>query len=162
MPGLPVNREQRLRAALDGTGMEDQAASLASLPAAQVDLIVAAVRASSRAAIARDKARRRQRVADRRKYHHVEDGQQAGATERMLSATGQRAKRNLDALADLVRFERATIPALKRMAVADLRAQGYSDPEIARALGVTSQRIGQLYGLKADFHPDLAGTGEPV
>src|SRR5260370_41637865 len=126
--------------------MEEQAASLASLPAAEVDVIVAAVKASSRAAIARDKARRRQGVADRRKYHHVEDGQQAGATERMLSATGQRAKRNLDALADLVRFEPATIPPLKRMAGADLRAPGSSDPQIARALGVTSPRIRPHYG----------------
>jgi hypothetical protein len=154
-----VNRLERLRAALDGTGLEDQAASLASLPAAQVDLICSALKASGRAALARDKARRRQRVADRRKYQHIEDGQQASATERMLAATGQRAAQSLDALADLVRFERATIPEVKRLAVAGLRAQGYSDPEIGRALGVTSQRVGQLYGLKADFQPGRRAAG---
>ena len=41
-----VTREQRLRAALGGTGMEDQAASLATLPAAQVNLICSALKAS--------------------------------------------------------------------------------------------------------------------
>jgi hypothetical protein len=156
-----VNRAERIRKVIPGAP-DELVAAVAAKPAAEVDLIVAALRQARRDALDQDKARRRQRVADRRKYGHVEDDQQASATERMLSATGQRAGRSLDALADLVRFERATIPGLKRMAVADLRAQGYSDPEIARALGVTSQRVGQLYGLKADFHLDPAGTGDPA
>ena len=157
-----MNREERLRAALAPAGLEDQAAGLAGLPAAQVALIVAAVRASHRAGREHERQVRRQRVADRRKYGHVEDEQQALATERMLSAAGQRAVRSPDALADLVRFERVTIPGLKQMAVAGLRAQGYSDPQIAAALAVTSQRVGQLYGLKGDFQTGTAGTGGPA
>ena len=85
-----MTREERLRAALDGTGLEDRAADLATLPAAQVDLIVSALRASGRAALARDKARRRQRVADRRKYNHIEDYQQAEATNRQTLALARR------------------------------------------------------------------------
>jgi hypothetical protein len=89
----------------------------------------------------------------------TEDAEQGAATGRMLAAAGRRARHSLEALAELVCFERSAIPELKRMAVADLRAQGYSDREIGRALGITSQRVGQLYGLKAAFHADLAGTG---
>jgi DNA-directed RNA polymerase specialized sigma24 family protein len=147
-----VNRADRVRKVIPGAP-DELVDALAGRPAGEVDLIIAGLRQARRDALAADKAKRRQAREDRRKYHHIEDDQQAGATERMLSATGQRAARSLDALADLVRFERATIPALKRMAVSDLRAQGYSDPEIARALGVTSQRVGQLYGLKENFHP---------
>ena len=45
-----MNREERLRAALAGTGLEDRAADLATLPTGQVDLIVSALKASGRAA----------------------------------------------------------------------------------------------------------------
>ena len=44
LPRCGVTREERLRAALAGTGMEDRAAGLATLPAAQVDLIVSALK----------------------------------------------------------------------------------------------------------------------
>src|SRR5690242_8995834 len=97
LPGrCRVNREERLRAALDGTGIEDRAADLASLPALQVDLIVSALKASGRAALARDRDRRRQRREDRRKYHHIEDDQQAEACERQTLALARRASSNLD------------------------------------------------------------------
>jgi hypothetical protein len=147
-----MNRADRLRRAVPGAPAE-LVTALAARPAAEVDLIVALARQARRDAISDDRARRRQKVADRRRYGHVEDQDQAAATGRMLAAVGHRAGRSIDALAGLVRFERETIPDLKRMAVADLRAQGYSDPAIGRALGITSQRVGQLYGLKSGFQP---------
>jgi hypothetical protein len=127
-----VTRAQRLRAALEGTGMEDQAAGLAALPAAQVDLICSALKASGRAALARDKARRRQRVADRRKHGHVEDDQQAAATERQTLAPARRAGSNLDTLARL-KEHYDDGPSVLALAVGALRAEGYSDGQIGQA-----------------------------
>jgi len=135
-----MNRAERLRSALGGTGLEDQAASLATLPAAQVDLIVAAIRASRRAALAADKARRRQRVADRRRHNHIEDDQQAEATERQTLALARRAGSNLDTLTRLAEHY-ADGPAVLALAVAGLHAQGYSDGEIGQALGITRQAV---------------------
>jgi hypothetical protein len=146
-----VNREQRLRSALEGTGMEDQAASLATLPAAQVDLIVSALKASGRAALARDKARRRQRVADRRKYGHIEDGQQAAAADRQALALARRAGSNLDTLARLKEHYEDG-PSVLALAVAGLRARGYSWAEIAGALDITRQSAWERFGRQG--HPD--------
>jgi hypothetical protein len=156
-----MNRESRLRAALAGTGLEDRAAGLAGLPAAQVDLIVAALRASRRAALAADRARRRQRVADRRKHGHIEDYQQAEACQRQTLALARRAGSNLDTLARL-RDHYDDGPAVLALAVAGARAQGYSDGEIGRALGVTRAAVGQRFGRKGDLYARPAGTGEPA
>jgi hypothetical protein len=132
-----MNREERLRAALDGTSIEDRVADLATLPAAQVDLIVSALKASGRAALARDRDRRRQRREDRRKYHHIEDGQQAEACERqaLALALARRAGSNLETLARL-KEHYDDAPSVLALAVAALRAQGYSDGEIGAALGL--------------------------
>lgn len=135
-----MNREARLRAALAGAGMEDQVADLAGLPAGQVDLIVAVVKAAGRAALARDKARRRQRVADRRKYSHIEDDQQADATNRQTLALARRASLNLDTLARL-KAHYDDGPSVLALAVAGARAQGYSDGEIGRALDCSRQAV---------------------
>jgi hypothetical protein len=153
-----VNREERLRAALDVTGIEDRAADLASLPAAQVDLIVSALKASGRAALARDKERRRQRVADRRKYHHIEDDQQAEACQRQTLALARRAGSNLDTLARL-KEHYDDGPSVLALAVAALRAQGYSDGEIGAALHCTRAAVGQRFGRKGDLYTGQAGTG---
>jgi hypothetical protein len=154
-----VNREERLRAALDGTGIEDRAIlALAALPAAQVDLIVSALKASGRAALARDKQRRRQRVADRRKYGHIEDDQQAEATRRQTLALARRAGSNLDTLARLAEHYDDG-PAVLALAVDGLRAQGYSDGAIGQALGVTRAAVGQRFGRKGDLYAGPAGTG---
>jgi hypothetical protein len=151
-----VNREERLRAALDGTGSEDQAASLAALPAAQVDLICSALRAAGRA-IAKDKARRRQRVADRRKYHHIEDGQQADATDRQALALARRAGSNLDTLARL-KEHYDDGPSVLALAVAGLRAAGYSWADIGAALDITRQSAWERFGRQGDPDSALAGT----
>jgi hypothetical protein len=156
-----MTREERLRAALDGTGMEDQAASLATLPAAQVDLIVAAIKASRRAALIADKARRRQRVADRRKYRHIEDDQQAAATQRQTLALARRAGSNLDTLARL-KEHYDDGPSVLALAVAALRAEGYSDGLIGQALGVTRYAVGLRFGRRGDLYAGRAGTGDPA
>ena len=152
-----MNRLERLRAALGGTGMEDQAASLASLPAAQVDLICSALRASGRAAPARDKQRRRQRVADRRKYRHIEDHQQAEACERQTLALARRAGGNLDTLARLAEHY-AEGPAVLALAVTGLRAQRYSDGEIGAALGISRQAVWKRFSRQPEVGAGLAGT----
>lgn len=140
-----MNREARLRAALNGTGMEDQAAGLAALPAGQVDLIVAAVKAAGRLALARDKARRRQRVVDRRKYNHAEDDQQAAATERQTLALARRAGSNLGTLARL-KEHYDDGPSVLALAVAGAQSRGYSWAEIGQALGTTRQAAQQRFG----------------
>jgi hypothetical protein len=151
LPGrCRMNREERLRAALEGTGLEDRAADLASLPVTQVDLIVSAIKASGRAALARDRERRRQRAADRRKYNHIEDQQQAEACERQTLALARRAGSNLDTLARL-KEHYDDGPSVLALAVAALRAQGYSDGEIGRALGVTRDAVGRRFGRRGDL-----------
>lgn len=148
-----MNREERLSAALDGTGLEHAAAELASLPVGQVNLIVAALKASGRAAVARDKARRRQRREDRRRYHHIEDGQHADATNAMTLALARRAGADLGTLARLQEHYDDG-PAVLALAVAALRAQDYTDGEIGAALGITRQAVGQRFGRKRYVHSD--------
>ena len=149
--GCRVNREERLRAALDGTGIEDRAADLASLPASQVDLIVSAIKASGRAALARDRERRKQRREDRRRFHHIEDGQQAEACLRQTLALARRAGSNLDTLARLKEHYEDG-PSVLALAVAGLRARGYSWAEIAGALDITRQSAWERFGRQG--HPD--------
>ncbi len=151
-----MTREQRLRAALPGAG-DDLIGRLAALPAGVVSDVVTAAKQAHRRGRAHEVAVRRQRKADRRNHGHIEDDQQAGATARMLGATARRAGQSLDALAALAQFEHS-IPELKRVAVADLRAQGYSDPEIAEALGISRQAVGQTFGRKAGFTQDDAAS----
>jgi hypothetical protein len=157
-----MTREQRLRAALGGTGMEDQAPALARLPADQVDLIVRALKASGRAALDRDRQRRRQRREDRRKYGHIEDPDYAAASVRILDGLGRRAGVNLDALEALNRFITGDGPAVLGLAVDGLRARGYSDAEIGSALGITRQGVGQRFGRKHGVYAGPAQTGTPA
>jgi hypothetical protein len=156
-----MNREARLRAALDGTGLGDQAAGLATLPAGQVDQIITMLRAAGRAAIARDKARRRQRVADRRKYGHIEDDQQADATRRQTLALARRAGSNLATLARLAEHY-GDGPEVLALAVAGLRARGYSWADIGSALGITRQSAWERFGCQGDPDTGPAGAGEPA
>jgi hypothetical protein len=158
-----MNREERLRRELAGTGLQDRAHELAALPAAQVDLIARALRASGRAALDRDRQRRRQRRVDRRKYGHVEDPDYVAASVRVLGGLGRRAGSSLDALDALHRFIARDGPAVLAVAVDGLRAQGYSDGEIGGALGITRQAVGQRFGRKGGVHTGhAAGTpGRP-
>jgi hypothetical protein len=139
-----VTREQRLRAALTGTGLEEQAADLASLPAAQVDLIVSAIRASHRAGREHERQVRRQRKADARNHRWYDEDQLTRKNVGSISAAGQRARTNPDALAGLAQA-RAAIDREIDHAVIQLRRE-YPDTEIAAVLGFTSAAIGQRYG----------------
>ena len=156
-----MNREQRLVRGLDGTGLEHRAAELAGLPVSQVDLIVMIARASRRAGRAHERQVRRQRVADRRRYSHVEDGQQAAATQRQTLALARRAGSNLDTLARLAEHY-ADGPAVLGLAVAGLRARDYSWADIGAALGVTRQSAWERFRCQGDPDTGLAGIGDPA
>lgn len=153
-----MNRAARLLAALDGTGLEDRAADLAGLPAGQVDLIAAMIRAAGRAALAGDRQRRRQRREDRRRYRHIEDPEQADACDRQALAFARRAASNLYTLARLSEHYDDG-PAVLALAVAGLRSEGYSDAEIGAALGISRQAVGQRFGRKREVHTGPAGRG---
>ena len=152
-----VNREQRLARELYGTGLEHRAAELAGLPVSQVDLIVAIARASRRAGRERERQVRRQRVADRRRHGHVEDGEQATATQRQTLALARRAGSNPDTLARLAEHY-ADGPAVLALAVAGLRARDYSWADIGAALGITRQSAWERFGRQGDPDTGLAET----
>jgi hypothetical protein len=152
-----LNREQRLARELDGTGLEYRAAELAGLPVSQVDLIVMIARASRRAGREHERQVRRQRVANRRRYGHVEDGQQAAATQRQALALARRAGSNLDTLARLAEHY-ADAPAVLGLAVAGLRARDYPWADIGSALGVTRQSAWERFGRQGDPDTGLAET----
>jgi hypothetical protein len=153
-----VNREERLRRELPD-GLKDRAAELAALPAAHVELIARALRATHRAGREHEKQVRRQRRTDRRKYNHIEDPDYAAASVRILDGLGRRAGSNPDALAGLNRFIEKDGPAVRAMAVDMLRAQGYSWADIGAVLGTTRQSAWERFGRQGD--PDTghaAGT----
>ena len=144
-----MNRVTRLRLLLDGTGLEDQAATLAENPDA--DLIATALKASRTAAV-KHAAELKKRQRRERRY----DAEQVGSAAcRMLGGVGKRgASGDLEAAAvlyDLI--ERQGGPLLD-LTVSGLRAAGYSDPEIARAFARTPQAIGQRFGRKGAFKQD--------
>lgn len=156
-----MNRLERLTAALDGTGMEHRAGDLAQLPAATVDLIVAAIKASRRAAIAADKERRRRRKHDDRVHGNYDDADLADRDDRLAKKHADRAGRNLDTLTRLKQHYDDG-PAVLALAVAGARAQGYSDAAIGRALGVTRWAVGSRFGRCGRLtteRPGAAGTG---
>jgi DNA-directed RNA polymerase specialized sigma24 family protein len=150
-----MNREQRLVAA----GMDSAtAAEIGSLlPAGTVDKVCAALRASHRAGRQHEQTVRRQRRDDRRKHHHIEDDQHAASVERNTLALARRASASLDTLARLSEHY-ADGPTVLALAVAGLRAEGYSDGEIGAALGVTPAAVGQRFGRKRDLYAGRPGT----
>jgi hypothetical protein len=144
-PAGVVNRKDRLRRELAGTDLEHRAAELAGLPVAQVDLIVAALRSSRRAGREHERRVRRQRKADARRHRWYDESELAGRNIRMIARTGDRARRDLDALESLAEFAE-NIDRLTHLAVAALRDQGVSDPLIASALGRTRDAVGRRFG----------------
>lgn len=150
-----MNREQRLRRVMPGAP-QDMIAELAARPVADVDQFISVARQARRDALEQDKAKRRQRTADRRRHGHVEDDQQAAATERQTLALARRAGSNLDTLARLSQHY-ADGHAVLALAVAGLREQGYSDGEIGGALGVSRAAVGQRFGRKGDLYAGRPG-----
>lgn len=147
-----MNRAGRLRKQIPGAP-DELVAVLAARPAAEVDLIVAALRQARRDAIQDQADRRRQRKRDARTYRHYDESELTGRNVRMLQSQGARAGTSLDALAGMVEA-RGLIDAGIAAAVAGLREHDYSDEEIGQALGVTRQAVGQHYGRKGEFTAD--------
>lgn len=149
-----MNREDRLRRELAGTGLEDRAADLAGLPVAQVDLIVAALRASHRAGRDHEAQVRKRNRGRARDADEIAEG-----IARLLDGMGRRAEAgDLDAAAVLYDLTERRGPRLLRAGVAGLRAAGYSDPEIAAGLGVTRQAIGERFGRRGETVPGPGDT----
>jgi hypothetical protein len=155
-----MTREERLRRELPAD-LAHRAAELASLPVAQVDLIVGALRSAHRAGREHERQVRRQRVADRRKYNHIQDDQQADACRRQALALARRAGGNLDTLARLAEHYDDG-PSVLAMAVAGLRAQGISDGLIGQALGITRQAVWKRFPRQPEVDAGTAGTGVPA
>jgi hypothetical protein len=140
----------RQGSALEGTGLEERAPELARLAAGQVDLIVSALRATRRVAVTKDKARRKQRTADRRQHRWIEYEQYADMFARQAAAMGHRAGGDLGALQRLAQhYDDGTF--VMGLAVSGLQARGYSDAEIAGALGVTRQAVSQRWPWQRDL-----------
>jgi hypothetical protein len=143
------DRATRIRKVIPGAP-DELVAALAARPAAEVDLTIAGLRQARRDALNQEKASRRQRRADARKYRHYDEDQLAARNIRMISATGTRASGDLTALESLADFTRHA-DSLMHLAVAGLRSRGYPDEEIGRALGITRQAVGQRFGRKRGF-----------
>ena len=141
-----MNRADRVRKVIPGAP-DDLIAALAAKPAAEVDVIVAALRQARRDALDHEKAKRRQRRADARAHHWYDERELADRIIRIIGQQGKRAARSLDALAGLVEAGEAVATRIDEAAV-ELRGLDYSDVEIAAVLGVTSAAIGQRYGAK--------------
>jgi hypothetical protein len=154
-----VNREDRLRKVIPGAA-DDLITTLAAKPAAEVDLIVSALRQARRDALAHEADRKRQRKLDDRKHGNYDESQLADRNLRLIRKTGERAAANLDALAGLVEAREAITDRIA-LAVPRLRARGISDPLIADTLGISRQAVGQTFGRKGGFTPERAPGGGP-
>lgn len=146
-----MNRRERIKSQAPGAS-DALIDGLASLPLAEVDLVVAALKQARRDAVEEERSRRKQRKRGVR--YDVDEI--AARNGRIVRATGQRASGDLDALAALANMAdhaRAMIP----VAVDGLRVRGYSDTEIGEALGVSRQAVGQTYGRRHDPHMDSFG-----
>jgi hypothetical protein len=153
-----VNREERLRRELPGAA-DDMIAELSRLPVAEVSRYLAVARQAKRDALAHDRELRRQRKADDRAHGNYDEQQLADRNIRMLEATARRASGGqIAALAALAGFKRE-IPALERMAVMALRAQGVSDAQIARSMGVTRYSVGERFGRRGAHTQDRPASG---
>jgi hypothetical protein len=147
-----VNREERLRRELPGD-LKGRAAELAHLPAGQVDLIVAGLRASHRAGRQYEQQMRKRHRGRPRDADEI-----AGGAGRLLGRMGHRgADGDLDAAAALYDLIERQGPALLRLSVTGLRSRGYTDAEIADGLGVTRQAVSQRFQRQGALPENGAG-----
>lgn len=128
-----MNRADRLRKVVPGASRE-LIAVLAARPVAEVDLIVALARQARRDERRHQAERRRQRKRDDRQFANYDEADLNGRNLRLISSQGVRASSNLDALAGMAEARRLLDAGISA-AVASLRAHGYADEEIGRALG---------------------------
>lgn len=150
-----MSRADRIRKIVPGAP-DDLIAALAARPAAEVDLIVTALRQARR-----DERQHQRALAKQRKTtvesgevvpRRYEEAQLGGRNLRMLDAAGRRAQGDLDALEWLAQSRRHA-DRLIALAVAGLRAEGVPDAEIARRLGVTRGAVGLRFGRRGDSTP---------
>lgn len=139
-----MNREQRLRKAVPGAD-SNLIGALAGLPAAEVTLILAAVRQARRDEREHQADLKRQRKADDRKHGNYDEADLVRRNLAIVTGQGKRARDgNLDALGALSQLRKHADTWLAQ-AVDGCRDRGYSDHDIAQALNVTRQAVSQRY-----------------
>ena len=90
----------------------------------------------------------------RRRAAYRETPEVSAAVVRLVTAIGRRvADGDPEDLPELVRVERAVAEAF-RFGVAGLRAEGRSDAEIGRVLGVSKQAVAQRWPREREEVPD--------
>lgn len=142
-----TSKTTRLLAQLDDTEARELVAELAELPGTDVDAICRALRAARKAGRADESARRQQLRRDRANQRNRKDDDKIiYAAQSLLKSLATRGGYTLETLAELRQLVDVDGPKAITAAVHGARAQGYSDAEIGRALGVTSEAIGQRYG----------------
>lgn len=152
-----MNRADRLRRVVPGAPAA-LITALAARPAAEVDLIVAALRQARRDERQHQAELRRQRKRDDRTYRNWDEADLSGRNLRLISRQGVRAATNLDALAGMAEARRLLDDGIAA-AVASLRALGHRDEKIGQALGVSRQAVGQRFGRKGEFTADDLAAG---
>ena len=152
-----TSKADRLRAWAPGA---DPAliAELAGRPAADVDAVVRFLKEARLETIRREDAKRRARRDNRRR---VDEAERTAAGLRIIDATGKRAASNPEALAGLAALVRA-IDMVTTLAVDGLRERGYSDRDIADALGVTPQAVSKRWKRSADLPAEPGCWAWPV
>lgn len=146
-----MNRADKLRARAPGAD-DGLVAQLAALPAEVVDAVAKFGTHARRDGVAHDRELRRRRRADARAHGHYDAEELTARTRRAVAADGRRAGYNLEALAGLAMIKR-TADDLILAAVPQLRTQGYSDTEIAAALGISQPAVCQRWGKRTPLAP---------
>ena len=142
-----MTKAEKIRRAAPGLPEAD-VTRYARMTVADVDALCRVLRRTRRDALAAEADRRRQRRLDNRKHQNYDESQLTERNLRVVRAQGGRAASgNLDALTALGNTLRFVDDQIAE-AVARCRAMDYSDPEIAEALGITRQAVGQRYGRK--------------
>jgi hypothetical protein len=139
-----VNREQRLRKAIPGAA-DSLIGALSQLPADDVGRIVAALRQARRDERQHQAELKRQRKTDNRAHGNYDESDLARRNLAVITSQGRRAANgNLDALGALSQLRKHADTWLAQ-AVSGCREQGYSDHDIAQALGVSRQAVSQRF-----------------
>jgi len=140
-----MNRADRIRKAVPGLA-EEHIATLARLGLADVDVVIKAIRQARRDERHHQaKLKRQEKPHRRRKYDDDDNNKVADYADSLfMKSIVPRAGRNLMHLARLKQHYDDG-PSVLSMAVAGARAQGYSDGDISKALGVTRQAVSQRF-----------------
>jgi len=150
-----VNREQRLRKVVPGAD-DSLIGALATLPASNVTLVLTALRQARRDEREHQAALKRQRKTDNRTHGNYDESDLARRNLAIVTSQGKRARDgNLDALEALSQLRKHSDDWLAQ-AVSGCRERGYSDHDIALALGVSRQAVSQRYPRQEVLPPKTA------